>query len=108
MSKLNAVMMGACTFAFGAFPAVWLVAAVYRFPAPMGGTLKGADDLMSVIVTVTIYGVLGGFPLLGLMGAIAGGLAHDAHFPNDGAMTKWILVSAIFTDLAVAALVSLI
>lgn len=108
MSKFNAVMMGACTFAFGTFPAVWLVTAVYRFPAPMGGSLNGSSSWTSVVITVVIYGLLGGFPLLGAIGGVAGAMAHDALFPDDGAITKRILLSALITDLVVAAAASLL
>jgi hypothetical protein len=106
MSKFNAIMMGVCSAIFGAFPSVWLVAAVHRFPAPMGGVLHGTGDLGNVIVTVVIYGLLGGFPLLGVLGGLAGAMAHDMLYPDDGAITRRILLSVLGIDLVVTGVMS--
>lgn len=103
MSKTNAVMIGVACGIFAAFPCAWLVAAFSRFPMPMGGYAHGSDGL-GIIIAVVMYGALwGGFLLLGLLGGIAGAVAHRLHFPDDFAITWMTILTAVLIDLLIAA-----
>ena len=59
-----------------AFPWAAAVALVYGFPVPFAGKLRGLDAVVPSLRAVLYYGALGGFAVLGLLGAAAGAAAQ--------------------------------
>lgn len=104
MNKFQAVFLGVCAGILGAFPAVWLVSQVYRFPG-LVGVLERDSRLSEVAFTVIILGVfLGGFPLLSLLGGLAGATIHAALARNVWAITACTVLATLCIDLVVAVL----
>ena len=66
----------------GAFPVAALFALLYRFPVPLAGYLSGLDAVGPSVIGVVVYGALGGFPLLGALGAIGGAIAYNGARPR--------------------------
>jgi hypothetical protein len=72
-----AVLWGALSAMIFAFPLAAICAIVYRFPVPFAGYVSGILAVPYVIMGAFFYGMLGGFPVLGAAGALAGWLAHQ-------------------------------
>jgi hypothetical protein len=87
----KAARLGALwSFAF-AFPAAALVAALYRFPVPFAGYVSGFGAILEVLFAVIFYFLVGGFIVLGGLGAAAGMLAYRLHRPDGQSVRRWIL-----------------
>jgi hypothetical protein len=52
-----------------------LLALVYKFPIPFSGMERGPSAAVHSLFAVAFYGVLGGFVVLGVLGAAAGAVA---------------------------------
>lgn len=86
-------LKGAVVVVTVSLPMVILSAFVYRFPIPMGsyiGFFSRGHSSPGVIETIKMasfawlfYGILGGFIVLALGGALAGGIIRDKISPND-------------------------
>ena len=107
MSRFNAIMMGATTCALAAFPCAALLALVWRFPVFMGGFQSGPKAVSPALFSVVFYGVLGGFPLLALFGGIVGAIAHTNRAPEDGAITRCVLLCSFLIALFVTGCMTL-
>ena len=106
MSKFHAVLLGVCAGILGAFPAVWLVSQRHRFPGAIG-YLEKDSGLFSVVFSVILLGILyGGFPLLGLLGGLAGATIHAALAPRVWAIAICTVLATLTMDLVVAVLVA--
>lgn len=82
-----------------AFPIAGVLALVYRFPVPFAGYVSGVSALGHVMFAVLAYGVgLGGFPLLAVLGGLAGGTVARG---KDKLPWKWIMLSCLLIDLVV-------
>ncbi len=77
MSKFNAIMMGASCCMVAAFPCAALLALVWQFPVPFSGFEHGSAAVPHAMYAVFFYGIMGGFPLLGVLGGIGGAMAHS-------------------------------
>jgi len=93
---------GAVFAVLGAFPAAALVGLVYRFPIPMAGYASGFEAIFPSVIAVIFYGVLGGFAILSVLGAIGGSIAYSLGMPNDRVKLKATLVVAFVIDLLAA------
>ena len=60
----------------GAFPLAALVALVFRFPIPFAGYRSGFEAVGPALIAVLIYELIGGFIVLGLLGAVGGGVVY--------------------------------
>ena len=66
------VTCGAILTAGLAIPVGGFLAMVYRFPIPFAGYASGIQAVGYAMGAVIFYGVIGGFPLLALLGALSG------------------------------------
>lgn len=88
--------LGAICAIVGAFPVAAFVALVYRFPFPLAGYQSGIGAMLLSPIAVAVYGILlGGFVLLGLLGAVAGAVLGSEESP-----AETILPAALLIDLA--------
>jgi hypothetical protein len=69
---LRAALLGALLTIGLAFPSAALLALAYRFPVPFAGYESGLAAVPHAILAVALYGMLGGFALLGFAGSAAG------------------------------------
>jgi hypothetical protein len=56
------------------FPAAALVAVVYRFPVPMGGTVSGPSGAWDAMLATIFFGLAGGFLVVPAVAAALGTL----------------------------------
>ncbi len=68
--------VGAAYSVLGAFPAAAIVALVFRFPFPFGAYEGGLRAMLGSPIAVVFYGLVGGFHLLAVLGALAGWIAY--------------------------------
>jgi hypothetical protein len=78
----RAIFTGVVTAIVGAFPLAAVTALFYGFPVPFAGKLSGPGAVVPSQVAVVLYGMIGGFPVLGFAGAIAGASAFLMARPN--------------------------
>jgi hypothetical protein len=95
------ILLGAGITVVMAFPVAGLLALVYRFPVPFAGYVSGFSAVGYAMVGVVIYGLLGGFPLLALLGGLAGAVAARRMDSGEGKLQwKWLLLPSLIIDLA--------
>jgi hypothetical protein len=78
----RAAVLGAVLAVAGAFPLAATTALFYGFPVPFAGKLSGPSALLPSQIAVVMYGLIGGFPVLALAGAIAGAIAFKLGSPS--------------------------
>lgn len=83
LSGCASVLLGALVGILGAFPVAVVVAVVYRFPVPFAGYASGFRAVLPVLFAVLFYGLLGGFLVVGVLGALAGLLASQITHRTD-------------------------
>jgi hypothetical protein len=76
MTKLWAALHGAFWCVLFAFPSGALMVSVWRFPIPFGNYVSGLEHAGHALLAVGFYGIIGGFVVLGVLGAIAGMITH--------------------------------
>ena len=86
-----------------AFPWACFFAMASRFPVPMGGVTRNAGD---ALFAAFIFGLCGGFPLLALLGGMGGAAAHACRFPDDDAITRQTVLTALLIAMVVVGLLS--
>lgn len=95
---LRSAGLGCLLAVLGAFPVAALVALVFRFPIPFTGYCSGLEAVLPSLVAVLIYGCIGGFPLLAVLGGV-GGLAAFLIGRPDGKKTfRLTLAFAVLVD----------
>ena len=92
----------------GIFPVAALVALIYRFPIPAVGYLSGLDGMMGSPLAVLLYGIVGGFYLLAVFGAIAGAVAHAIASRLNRARIPMIVGFALIPDVVAAILLAVL
>jgi hypothetical protein len=92
---VRAACCGALFAILLAFPLAAFAALVYRFPIPFGGYESGPSALPLVVMAVILYGKLGGFTVLGVLGAIAGVVANR-RAPANARRTLWLTLQFSF------------
>lgn len=65
-----------------AFPLAMMLALTFRFPVPFAGYQSGVNAVLPAIFAVVMYGLLGGFVVIGGLGATVG-IAASKIFPFD-------------------------
>src|SRR5690348_3119967 len=68
--------LGALSAVVGAFPVAALVAFVYRFPIPFTGYANGFKAVVPALFAAAVYGAMGGFFVVAILGTLAGVLAR--------------------------------
>jgi quinol-cytochrome oxidoreductase complex cytochrome b subunit len=99
------MIRGAITAILGSFPAAALVALVYRFPIPFDDTRQagsGIDGLSLTMFAVLFYGALGGFVVLGVLGALAGAVGQTRAGTDRVKAVRLTTVLALAASLACA------
>jgi hypothetical protein len=90
LSPGRSALTGAIWAVAATFPIAAVTALVYRFPVPLVGYLSGIIAVIPALIAVLIYGILlGGFILLGLLGAI-GGFVAGTIIRQDRRRCTWV------------------
>ncbi len=91
---LNAILRGALLPIAWTFPLAAVTAGLYRFPIPLAGYQDGWDAVVPSLVATAIYGLLGGFPLVAIVGgAVAAILRRQT--PSEKSVTRPIHIAAL-------------
>jgi hypothetical protein len=96
----NGIWFGALTAIVMAFPVAGVLALVYRFPVPFAGYISGVSAMGYAMVGVVFYGLLGGFPLLAVLGGLTGAIMSRTGTDKDKLPVKLIVLVCFFIDLA--------
>ncbi len=67
------------------FPAAGVVALVYRFPLPFGGTARGPAGVWDAMLATLFFGLVGGFLIVPLAAAGFGALLRQRRSTTGGA-----------------------
>jgi hypothetical protein len=94
--------IGALSAIAGSFLVAPLLALAYKFPIPFSGMESGPGAAVRSLWAVAFYGALGGFAVLGLLGAAAGALASKAAGANRHQAWRLAVGLGIAADLACA------
>jgi len=99
---------GALSAILLAFPLAALCALLFRFPIPFGAYERGWSAVPHALAAVRFYGAIGGFVLLGFLGAVGGAVAHRLGRPDTRRVWRWtISLAAAVTICAVLLLATL-
>jgi hypothetical protein len=96
----RAILSGAAFAILMSLPIALLTVVVFRFPIPFGEYESGIAAVPRTILAVAFYGMLGGFPLLGFLGAGAGLWAWRRHAPDGRGVLRLTLILASVAALA--------
>jgi hypothetical protein len=96
--KTNGILLSALLTIVMAFPVAGVLALIFRFPVPFGGYVSGVSAVGPAMGGVLLYGLMGGFPLLAVLGGLAGAILARG---KDKLPWKWIMLSCLLIDLVV-------
>ncbi len=82
-----------------AFPFAAICALIYRFPIPFAGYASGTTAMLRALGAVVFYGILGGFPVLLVVGALGGVAAYFLGRPDLAHIRRLTLAFAGLTAL---------
>ncbi len=99
------IIGGALTTILLAFPFAALCALVFRFPVPFAAYESGWSAVPHALAAVRFYGALGGFPLLALLGALGGAVAH--HIGRADMRRVWARTISLAAAIALCAVILL-
>ncbi len=85
---------GALVAVLAAVPVAALLVVAYRFPVPFVGYVSGFGQIVGAMIATVIYGLIGGFVLLGIGGALASVIARFA--VADARMQGWATTALAF------------
>ena len=92
MSQLHwSIIGGALSTFLLVFPFAGLCALVFRFPVPFAAYESGWSAVPHAFAAVRLYGALGGFTLLALLGALGGVIAHRMARPDTRRVWQWTI-----------------
>jgi hypothetical protein len=94
------ILLGALMAVVLAFPVAGVLALVYRFPVPFAGYLSGVSAMGSAMGGLVFYGLFGGFPLLAVLGGLAGAIVSHTATKEDKLPWEWIVFICLLIDLA--------
>lgn len=86
------------------FPAAALVAVVYRFPLPLGGTVSGPAGAWNAMLATLFYGLVGGFVVVPLLAVVMGALLRRRGHRQTALVTVPSVSAALLYALVLAAL----
>ena len=94
------ILLGATLTVVIAFPVAGLMGLLFRFPIPMCGIASGISAVIPAMIAVLFYGLLGGFPLLAVLGGLTGAIV--SHMPAGEGKLPWkrIMLPCLLIDLA--------
>lgn len=103
--RVKAMLLGAVASCLAAFPAAFVIALVWRLPIPFGRYESGVYAAGKSWFAVLFYGAIGGFLVLGFLGAIGGTIAHQRHSHECSAALRLnLLLALLFSTLGVGLL----
>jgi Na+/phosphate symporter len=105
MNKFWAALHGAFWCVLFAFPGAVLLVSVWRFPIPFAGYRSGPGYVVEALFAAGFYIIIGGFVVLGVLGAFAGLVARTLR-PEDEREQKRL--SRIVTALIALAIATLL
>ena len=82
----SAIAQGAVSPMLWSFPLAAGSALLFRFPIPLAGYQSGVNAVIPSLIAVGIYGLLGGFPLLAIVGGAAGWIVRS-RTPDEKSVT---------------------
>ena len=85
------IVGGALSTILLVFPFAGLCALLFRFPVPFAAYESGWSTIPHALIAVRFYGVLGGFALLALLGALGGIVAHRIGMPDTRRVWQWTI-----------------
>lgn len=87
------IKMGAIVAIISVFPIAFFLALFWRFPIPFSGYESGILGAVHALAAVVFYGMLGGFILVGGLGAFGGWIAYKLNrtVPNTAKQLSIIL-----------------
>jgi hypothetical protein len=86
----------------GSFLVAPLLALVYQFPIPFSGMESGPGAAVKSLFAVAFFGVLGGFVVLAILGAVAGVVASKVAGADRRRAWKLALGFGLVADLVAA------
>jgi hypothetical protein len=107
-SMLRSICTGVLITILGAFPVAALVALFFRFPVPFDGYRSGISAVVPAIGAVLFYGIVGGFVVLAVLGAIAGAGAHSISSEYKKPVTPILVGFALIADLSVTLVLAML
>ncbi len=119
ISAWRAALGGALCAVVGIFPVAIVVGLVFRFPVPFMGMASGWEALeegpralaklpLMLAGDVVVYGLLGGFPLLAVLGSLGGLWARRATRHRPHRFRRYLLCAAGVLDLTAALLLAVL
>jgi hypothetical protein len=96
------IWIGLLSAVAGSFLVAPLLALVYKFPIPFSGMESGPVAAVRSLFAVAFYGVFGGFVVLGVLGAAAGGIASKVAGADPGRAWNLAVAFGLGVDLAAA------
>lgn len=108
MNKFWAALHGAFWCVLFAFPGAVLLVSVWRFPIPFAGYRSGPGHAGHALFAAGFYIIIGGFVVLGALGAIAGLITRTLR-PDDEREQKRLarIVTAVIALAAATLLAAL-
>lgn len=108
MNKFWAALHGAFWCVFFTFPSAVLLVSIWRFPIPFVGYRSGFYHAGHALFAAGFYVIIGGFVVLGVLGAFAGMVAHTLR-PDDEREQKRLarIVTAVIALAAATLLAAL-
>ncbi len=108
MNKFWAALHGAFWCVLFAFPGAVLLVSVWRFPIPFAGYRSGPGYVVEALFAAGFYIIIGGFVVLGVLGAFAGLVARTLR-PEDEREQKRLarIVTAVIALAATTLLAAL-
>jgi hypothetical protein len=88
------ILGGAISTILLAFPFAALCALLFRFPIPFASYESGLSAVPHALVAVRLYGSLGGFVLLAVLGSVGGAVAHRLGGDDRRRVSKWTVALA--------------
>ncbi len=100
--KIRPQSLGALLTVILAFPIAGVLTLVYRFPFPLAeGGISGWSAVGPAMAAVGMYGLLGGFFLLAILGWVAGSAVSRGKTETGMLPWKQILLVCLLIDFAV-------
>ena len=107
-SRWLAMLTGAIFCCLAAFPAAALTGLLWRIPIPFSGYASGVEGAAASWAMVLFYGLIGGFLLLGFLGALGGAVAHQLGLPHRARVVWLNLFFAALIALSAVGLLSVL
>ena len=93
------IWIGVLTAIAGSFLVAPALALIYKFPIPFSGMESGPSAAVRSLFAVAFFGLMGGFVILGLLGAAGGALASKVAGTDQARASKLAIKFGLVVDL---------